>query len=62
VISISDSNGMGAGILSSFTKTTIDVKGANNYKAIPYKVYYIDYANANNTVNSYIFKIGEKED
>lgn len=59
VISISDSNGLGAGILSSFTKTTIDVKGANEYKAIPYKVYYIDYANANDTVNSYIFKIGE---
>lgn len=60
ITSVTDVNGLGAEILSGFTKITVDVKGANDYEAKSYKVYYIDYANANDKTNSYIFKIGEE--
>ena len=60
--SVIDVNGLEAEILSSFTKIIVDVEGANGYDAKSYKVYYIDYAKANNTTNSYIFTIGKKED
>ena len=57
--SVVDVNGLGAEIISSFSKSLINVSGQNDYDAIEYKVYYIDYAKANNSVNSYIFKIKE---
>ena len=53
ITSITDTNGLGAQILSSFTQTTAQVKGANAYTAIEYKVYYMDYASANDTANTY---------
>ena len=53
ITSITDTNGLGAQILSSFTQTTAQVAGANAYTAIEYKVYYMDYASANNTANTY---------
>jgi hypothetical protein len=40
-------------IVSSFTKTTVSVKDASGDNGIDYKVYYIDYANANDTANKY---------
>lgn len=62
LVSVTDTNGLGAEILSSFTQTALDVEGSNGYDAKSYKIYYIDYANANDTTNSYIFTIGEGED
>ena len=53
ITSITDTNGLGAQILSSFTQTTVQVEGANAYTAIEYKVYYMDYASANDTANTY---------
>lgn len=57
VTSISDVNGLGAEISSSFTKTTVTVEGANGYTGIDYKVYTIDFANANDTANKYAVTI-----
>ena len=57
VTSISDVNGLGAEIKSSFTKSTVVVAGANAYTGIEYKVYTIDFANANDTANTYAVKI-----
>ena len=51
ITSIKDQNGMSAEISSSFTKQTVSVEGANGATAIEYKVYYMDFANANNTAN-----------
>ena len=53
VSSIQDVNGMSAEIKSGFTKTTVQVEGANGASAIDYKVYTLDYANANDTANTY---------
>ena len=39
----------------------VDVEGNNKYEAKQYKVYYIDYANANDTANAYTFTIAEEE-
>ena len=58
--SVTDTNGLGAEILSGFSMTTIDVKGYNGYEAKSYKVYYIDYANPNDTANSYTFTISKE--
>lgn len=57
ITSITDTNGLGAEIKTGFTQTLLDVEGYNGYEAIQYKVYYIDYANANDTANSYTFTI-----
>lgn len=57
VASISDVNGLGAEIKSSFTKSTVVVAGANDYTGIEYKVYTIDFANANDTANTYAVQI-----
>lgn len=51
--SVTDVNGMGAEISSSFVLNTIKVAGENNYNPVDYKVYILDYANANDTVNTY---------
>ena len=44
---------MGAEISSSFVLNTIQVAGENNYNPVDYKVYILDYANANDTANTY---------
>ena len=51
--SIKDRNGLNAEAITSFATTQIDVEGANGYTAAAYKVYYLDFANANDTVNHY---------
>lgn len=53
VTSIQDVNGMSAEIKPSFAKSTVQVEGANGATAIDYKVYTLDYANANDAVNTY---------
>lgn len=57
VTSIADVNGMNAEIKSSFSKTTVSVEGANGATAIDYKVYTMDFANANDTANTYAVQI-----
>lgn len=57
ITSIKDVNGLNAQILSSFTTTTVSVEGANAFTAIEYKVYYMDYAAANDTANSYLVTV-----
>ena len=58
--SVTDTNGLGAEILSGFSVTNVDVNGYNGYEAKSYKVYYIDYANPNDTANSYTFTISKE--
>ena len=53
VTSILDVNGLNAEIKSGFTQSTVQVEGANGHTAINYKVYTMDYANANDTANTY---------
>lgn len=53
ITSITDKNGMGAQISSSFTTIRVNVEGVNNYNAIEYKVYYMDFASANDKANTY---------
>lgn len=57
ITSIKDVNGMNAEISSGFASATVDVEGANNYTAISYKVYTLDYAEANQTANKYTVTI-----
>lgn len=57
VTSIKDDNAMSAEIKTGFTKSTVSVEGANDYNAISYKVYTMDFANANDTANSYTVTI-----
>lgn len=51
--SVTDVNGMGAEIGSSFALSTIQVSGENNYNPVDYKTYILDYANPNDTQNTY---------
>ncbi len=53
VSSITDENGLGAEIKSSFALQTVSVFGADLYSAIDYKVYSLEYAEPNNTANTY---------
>lgn len=55
VTQVLDVNGFNAPIQSEFlkNKTTIQVEGANNYTSKEYKLFYMDYANPNDTVNTY---------
>lgn len=53
VTSIQDVNGMSAEIKPSFAKSTVQVEGADGATAIDYKVYTLDYANANDAANTY---------
>ena len=53
VSSVQDVNGLNAEIKTAFTMTTVSVLGANDYSGIDYKVYYTDYANPNDTQNTY---------
>lgn len=57
VTSILDVNGMNAEIVSGFTKQTIEVEGKDDYDAISYKVYTMDYANPNDKENTYKVQI-----
>lgn len=57
VTSVKDVNGLNAEIASSFVKSEVQVAGANNYSPIPYKVYTLDFANANDTSNTYTVQI-----
>lgn len=57
VTSIKDVNGLNAEISSGFTKATVDVEGANGYTAKSYKVYYMDFANANDKANKFTVTI-----
>ena len=57
ISSIKDVNGMSAEISSSFTPQTIQVEGANGFTAIDYKVYTLDFANANDTANTFTVTI-----
>ena len=53
VTSVLDANGLNAEIKTAFTKIQAQVAGANGYNPIEYKVYYTNYANANDTQNTY---------
>ena len=53
VNSVQDVNGLNAEIKTAFTKVLVNVAGANGYNPIEYKVYYTNYANANDTQNTY---------
>ena len=57
ITSISDVNGMGAEIKSSFSVSTVTVEGANGFTGIDYKVYTMDFANANDTANTFAVTI-----
>lgn len=53
--SVLDVNAFDTPIQSEFlkNKTSVQVEGANSYSAIEYKLFYMDYANANDTLNTY---------
>lgn len=53
VTSIKDVNGMNAEIKTGFALSSVQVEGANGYNAIEYKVYTMDFANANDTANTF---------
>lgn len=53
ITSITDTNGLGAQIFSSFTHIKVNVEGAEGYEAKEYNVYYMDYATPNDKANSY---------
>lgn len=57
VTSIKDDNAMSAEIKTGFTLSTVAVEGANGYTATNYKVYTMDFANANDTANTYTVTI-----
>ena len=57
VKSVKDVNGLNAEIASTFTKIEVSVEGANGFNAIPYNVYYTDYANPNDKANTYTVTI-----
>jgi len=54
---VKDNNDSMSNIISSFTKMTVSVQGADGFSGIDYKVYYIDYANANDVANKYTVNI-----
>lgn len=56
VSSVIDVNGLGAQIKGSFTKSTVAVEGANDYQAVDYKVYVMDYT-ANTEANTFTVTI-----
>ena len=57
ISSIKDVNGMNAEISSSFTPQTVQVEGANGFTAMEYKVYSLDFAEANGTANTFTVTI-----
>lgn len=57
VTSIQDNNDSMSNIVSSFTKSTVSVEGANGATAIDYKVFAMDFANPYDTTNKYTVTI-----
>lgn len=57
VSSIKDVNGLNAEISSGFTLQTVLVMGANDYAAVLYKIYSMDFASANDIENTYTVTI-----
>jgi hypothetical protein len=58
MISVLDKNDSNSNIVSSFLEPEIiAVKGVNDYEAIDYKVYTLNYANPYNTSNIYTVTI-----
>ncbi len=57
ITSIKDVNGLNAEIKTGFNRALIDVEGANAYSPISYKVYSMDFANPNDTANTYSVQI-----
>lgn len=53
VTSITDVNGLGAEIKTSFTMVKMNISGNNDFESIEYKVYYIDFANPIDLQNKY---------
>lgn len=51
--SVLDVNGLNAEIKSGFKQQSIEVEGANGYTAASYKCYTLEYANPNDTANTY---------
>jgi hypothetical protein len=48
---------MNMDVLSTFNVSTVDVQGANGYTAKSYKVYYMDFAKANDKANKFTVTI-----
>lgn len=57
VTSVLDKNDSNANIVTGFTKSTMDITGANNHTAISYKVYTMDFANAYDAANEFTVTI-----
>lgn len=57
VTSVKDVNGMNAAVTGAFTKSVVQVEGANGYEAKDYKVYRTDFAEALTTANTYTVTI-----
>ena len=55
--SVKDVNGLNAEIAGSFTSHLIDVEGADHYSAISYKVYVLEFASSNDTINKFTVQI-----
>lgn len=55
--SAKDVNGMNAESVSGFSKTTLNVPGANGYSPISYKVFAMEFANANDKANKFAITI-----
>lgn len=53
VNSVQDVNGLNAEIKTAFTQILVSVSGANGYNPIEYYVYYTNYAQPNDTQNTY---------
>ena len=56
--SIKDVNGLNAEAISAFTKTTVQVEGANGYEAKTYNVYYKDNAAPCDKANNWAVTLG----
>lgn len=57
VTSVKDVNGLNAEIKGAFTKSVVQVEGANSYTAKDYKVYRTDFAEALSKANTYTVTI-----
>ena len=57
VTSVKDVNGLNAEIKGAFTKSVVQVEGANAYTAKDYKVYRTDFAEALGKANTYTVTI-----
>lgn len=55
--SIKDVNGLNADITGAFAKSVVAVEGAGGYQAIDYRVYTLDFANPNDTKNTFAVTI-----